>query len=401
MKLTEQQQNRIKRCVDNLIDEQTGMDKDQLFGFCTNLEKAGKLDETGHWGKDRAKFAEMIGLPVFKAGVYHDGKVTVTEADLDEIAANFTATADAFKRPVKLTHKDEKNDQNAAMGYIRKVYTAAVDGVKHLLADLSDVPDTLSKAIVDRRVLDRSIEMYPTFQGKRNVLRALAFLGDDVPEVKGLPDLKNYVYGENEPEHVTIFYSEAVPGGSGQGSTQSTDSINNGEKKPMETIKLTINGQVMEFADANAVKAHFTTGLVPASELETLKKRAADAEAENRKYAVKLAFAEFRKPNDKGKVIAPAVVDSAEKLATSLPVEVKFSEADGKEITGVEMLKGILKTFSETGLVDVTPDKTKASDPTVATADTELKTVFEENKASGIIRADMTFEQFKAAQGVK
>jgi hypothetical protein len=249
-------------------------------------------------------------------------------------------------------------------------------------------------------VLDRSIEMYPTFQGKRNVLRALAFLGDDVPEVKGLPDLKNYVYGENEPEHVTIFYSEAVPGGSGQGSTQSTDSINNGETQ-MNAIKLTIKGQVMEFADAEAVKAHFTTGLVPASELETLKKRAADAEAENRKNAVKLAFAEFRKPTDKGKVIAPAVVDSAEKLAASLPAEVKFSEADGKEITGVEMLKGILKTFSETGLVDVTPDKTKASDPTVATADTELKTVFEENKASGIIRADMTFEQFKAAQGVK
>ncbi len=400
MKLTEQQQNRIKRCVDNLIDEQTGMDKDQLFGFCTNLEKAGKLDESGHWGKGRAKFAEMIGLPVFKAGVYHDGKVTVTEADLDEMAANFEATADAFKRPVKLTHKDAANDQNAAMGYIRRVYTAAVNGVKHLLADLSDVPDTLSKAIVDRRVLDRSIEMYPTFQGKRNVLRALAFLGDDVPEVKGLPDLKNYVYGENEPEHVTIFYSEAVPGGTGNGS-QSTDSINNGEKKPMETIKLTINGQVMEFADANAVKAHFTTGLVPASELETLKKRAADAEAENRKNAVKLAFAEFRKPTDKGKVIAPAVVNAAEKLATSLPAEVKFSEADGKEITGIELLKGILKTFSETGLVDVTQDRTLASDPTTTNADTELKTVFEENKASGIIRADMTFEQFKAAQGVK
>lgn len=398
MKLTEAQQNRIKRCVDNLSDEQTGMDKDQLFGFCTNLEKSGKLDETGHWGKDSAKFAEMIGVPVFKAGKYHDGKVTVTDTDLDEMAANFDATADAFKRPIKLTHKDATNDQNAAMGFIRRVYTAGVNGVKHLLADLSDVPDTLAKAIIDRRILDRSIEMYPTFQGKRNVLRALAFLGDDVPEVKGLPDLKNYVYGENEPEHVTYIFTEATPGGNGLKS-QSTDS-NNNEDKRMDPIKLTINGEVKEFADGAAVKAFFQTGLVPASEMDGLKSKLAVVEKRDRENSVKLAFAEFRKPNDKGKVLAPAVVDAAEKLAMQLPVEVKFSEGD-KEITGIEYTAKLLKTFSETGLVDVRQDvagKDTTTDNKDTGKDAELKANFDEGKAAGIIRADMTFDQFKAAQ---
>jgi hypothetical protein len=338
------------------------------------------------------KFAEMVGLPIFKAGTYHDGTVTVTDADLDEMVTSYDATRLAFNRPIKITHKDKDNSQTAAMGIVTRLYTGAVNGVKHLLADITDMPDKLSKAIMDRRILDRSIEMYPQFQGFRNVLRAVAFLGDDIPEVKGLPDLKNYVYGETEPEHVTYIFTEAAPAGTGH----ETETINHEENATMETIKLTINGEVKEFADAKAVQSFFTSGLVPASEVDSLKSKLAEVQKRDRANSVKLAFAEFRKPNDKGKVLAPALIDAAEKLAMQLPAEVKFSEGDN-EVTGIEYLGNLLKTFAETGLTDV-QERAGADTTTTNNDGDELLKKFNEMQAEGWIAETVKFEDWKASQ---
>ncbi len=344
----------------------------------------------------KIEFAEIKGLPIFKAGKFHGGKVEVTDTDLDEMVASFDATKDAFNRPVKLSHQDTESERSAALGVIDRVFTASVNGIKHVMADLKDVPETMKKAIAERRILDRSIEMYPTFQGKRNVLRAIAFLGGDIPEVKGLPDLRSYVYGEGEePEHITIEFNEAAPGESGPSKNKSSETINN-EVTTMETIKLTIDGKVVEFADSTAVRAHFTSGLVPESDVAGLKKQLATAEAQNHENQVTQLFQEACQPLKNGRVIPPAVIDAAKKLALELPIDLKFSE-DGKEITGPEKVKNLLVMFAETGTVKVN-EQTNQSDVETPDKDAELLKTFEEMKDGGYIESDMKFEEWKPTQ---
>lgn len=357
------------------------------------------------------KAGEFKGLPIFSTGRWH-GK-DYDESDLDTMVDSFKATQGDFVRPLGLTHDDpEENKFRAALGGFATIYRAG----KQILADIKDVPAKLNQAMKDGRLLSGSVTLYPEYNGHKNVIRSFDLLGRDIPEVKGMGDLRSYVFVDNEPETVTIEFKATSQGDS---SNQNADGKPAGENKPkiltkgfgMEPIKFTDeSGQVLEFADNSALQKYISgqvdagkTGLVSASELQTFKEKAEKFEkmtlataAEKHALEIKTTFAEFRKPVN-GKLIPPAVIDGAEKLAIAFPSgdsTIKFSDGD-KEISALDKLTQILKSFHETGLVNF---EETGENPQGNPAGSVLKTDFSEAKKNGHIRSDMTFEEYQQAQ---
>lgn len=419
VKLTEQQQARVRKCVDLLIDEKTGMDKGQIYGFCTNLEKQGKLRADGHWGKTEMeeremidalkfeRFAEIKGLPIFQSGSFHGGKDNYTDADIDSMATEFDATRADFQRPVKLTHKDEQNEQSAALGIIDRVYSGIRNGAKTLFADITEIPDKLVQAIRDRRIIGHSVEIYPQYKGRRNVLRALAFLGDQVPEVKGLGDLKSYVYGSDE-QFITINFNESIAAASATGdnkaaasadsSTTKQNPINQQEAK-VEFCKLTMpDGSVRTFATEDEFKVYHNSqieaaksGTVPKAQFDALQAQVeSNAQAAHFAEIDNLITGLFVK-NDKGEALPPFVKDKLAPVLKSIPRTIQFGEA-GKEQHPAKAIVTIFAEIAKTGLVPLT-EQTKSSDEPNKPADlktweAEAKKLFAEGAAGdGITEA--------------
>ena len=349
---------------------------------------------------------EIKGLPIFAAGKWH-GK-DYTASDLDEMVNSYNATVGDFVRPIGLTHDDpEQNKFRAALGTIRRIYRAG----SKLLADVQDVPDKLNQAIKERRILGGSVTLYPEYKGKKNVLRSFDFLGRDIPEVKGLGDLRSYAFSDSEPEFETIEFKAADKSdgddnnATGEPGGEKLTDNNKTKGSNMDPIKFTDDkGVVHEFADGAALQSFITTqintakeGLVPESELQRFKEAAEQAARKEHEATIKTMFAEFRKPKD-GKVIPPAVVDGVESLAMALPfgeAVIQFKEGD-KDIDAVSKLKQILEGFRDTGLINF--KENGESDPDAPKTKT-LKQEFTEFKKAGYIRADMTFEEFQEAQG--
>lgn len=422
MKLTAEQQARIGKCVDLLIDEKTGMDKGQIYGFCTNLEKQGKLRADGHWGKTEMEerelidalkfesFAEIKGLPIFTAGSFHGGKDNYTDTDIDSMVSEFDATKADFKRPVKLTHKDSQNEQTASLGTIDRVYAGIRNGAKTLYADLADIPGKLVQAIKDRRILGHSVEIYPTYKGKRNVLRALAFLGDDVPEVKGLGDLKAYVYGSSDP-FITINFAESIAVASATGDDTAASSEDgshststNHKEAKVEFCKLTMpDGSVRTFATEDEFKVYHNSqieaaksGTVPKSQFDALQAQV-ETNAQTAYFAEidNLVSGLFVK-NDKGEALPPFVKDKLIPVLKSIPRTIQFGET-GKEQSPVKAIVSIFAEIAKTGLVPLTEQVKTSNDPTksadVVKLTNEAKKLFSEG---GAIEG-VTEEKFIAA----
>jgi len=112
-----------------------------------------------------------------------------TTAELDEIVATYDPAL--LKAPVKFDHQTAGGP---AQGWVERVER---QGTK-LVAWLGDVSEELKQAVSAGRYRNRSVELYvpgnnePAFKGKP-YLRALAFLGADVPASKGLAPIANFV----------------------------------------------------------------------------------------------------------------------------------------------------------------------------------------------------------------
>lgn len=392
MKLTEQAQARIRRCVDNLIDEKTGMSKGQIYGYCTNLEKAGKLDDSGHWAKEMTEaemiealqfvpFAEIKGLPVFRAGSYHGGKDTYSDADIDAMPEAFEATREAFKRPVKLTHKGKENP--LAFGTIDRAYTAIHNGAKTLMLDLANVPQQFADWMKAGRLLGHSVELYKQFQGKANVLRGIAFLGSDIPEVKGLTDdLSAYVAMESEPDHITIEFTadsqehshedtEAAPVGDGS-------NVNSNQRKESSRVE-----NFKQFATKEEYDAHVAAlkaDLVPKSELDALKQRQEQSEQASYFAEIDTKVAGLIKPNEHGKSLPVFVRDKLAPVLKTIPRTSQFGEA-GKEVPVIDAIVSIFAEVSKVGLADYRETTgTSGSDHADTSKEAELRKEFRESK---------------------
>lgn len=149
------------------------------------------------------EYAELKDVEIFAAGTYYfpqeDGteeSITYSDADVEEIAKNTNALIDADKHspPGKLGH-DGAQAFAAASGLPAIGWATNLRAVKgKLVADFTDVPKLAYKALKSKLYKKISSEIYHAeatakhFGGlvKGLSLRAVAFLGADVPKVKGL-----------------------------------------------------------------------------------------------------------------------------------------------------------------------------------------------------------------------
>jgi len=152
-------------------------------------------------GKKKKKMAEdsvvnMTGIPIFKSGVWKDNLVFDIDT-LDEIIKNTNAliVAGTIEPPVKLGHNEEQtllqSDGYPAAGYVTQVYRIG----NQIFADVKDMPKKIADLIEKRAYSKISAELYQNFKHPETqenlgyVLRAIAFLGADIPEVKGIGDI--------------------------------------------------------------------------------------------------------------------------------------------------------------------------------------------------------------------
>jgi hypothetical protein len=200
-------------------------------GFWINLAEvdqflspgAGDVHVNNPTGDDDKKNRDTFSIssiPIFKAGV-HKGEGYSIE-DLDEIVKNTSMLIKmkAFE-PVlsydpalfpkakndpagKLGHNEGQGllqqDGWPAAGYISNVYREG----NYLFVDMYDIPKVVYELIEKGAYKGRSAEIYKNFQNPETkedmgkVLRAVAFLGMDIPEVKGLGDILALYHSEKK-----------------------------------------------------------------------------------------------------------------------------------------------------------------------------------------------------------
>lgn len=143
---------------------------------------------------DVDKFEDITGMDLFKPGK-HNGDIH-RDKIIDDMVANFSKLDGQIRPKLKITHKEsqEKLAGLASYGDVKKIYSKIVNGIKHLFADIVNVPKEVIAFIKDRRFPERSIEIYPNIEvdgtNFKNVLRNISLLGHEPPAVKGLAPVK-------------------------------------------------------------------------------------------------------------------------------------------------------------------------------------------------------------------
>jgi hypothetical protein len=133
-------------------------------------------------------------MEIFRVGTHNGDEYTAK--DLEEIAANFQKLKDEVRPKLKITHREgqEALAGLASYGDVTEVFTKDVEGEKRLFAKVANVPKQVLEWIKGRRFPERSIEIYPEFKLGvdekspiyRNVLKAIALLGSEMPAVTGM-----------------------------------------------------------------------------------------------------------------------------------------------------------------------------------------------------------------------
>lgn len=140
--------------------------------------------------KDLIKFSDdQVEVAIFAPGNHHGGAAPYSPADLQEIADTYTPGL--HEAPNVIGHAEERKSSDPAYGYASELFVR--DGL--LWARLKQVPEQFREWVRQGFWKKRSIEVYTDFKGTgKKYLRAIAWLGAEPPEVKGLPDV---VFAEN------------------------------------------------------------------------------------------------------------------------------------------------------------------------------------------------------------
>lgn len=171
----------------------------------------------------RTKFADLKGVEVFAVNAHRGRSYTVQ--DLDDIVRNFYLVEQRpelkFRPPVVLNslalgHEDEQPGLlspeacaklgiplNSGVPKIGRVSRLWRRGNK-LLADFTDVPEAVAR-LIDARAYDGvSAEIYPRppkgLPGSGRMLRRVALMGGEIPELKNLAELPYAQYYDAHAE---------------------------------------------------------------------------------------------------------------------------------------------------------------------------------------------------------
>lgn len=138
---------------------------------------------------------DIANVEILRTGVWNGKRFT--NADLDELAANFTRVG--FHPPVKLGHSDKPDDP--AYGWVSSLRRVR----DRLLAGFVSVPEELMRQIKEKRYNSVSVEIFDNLVRNgvtyKLVLKAVAVLGAAIPAVSGLKPLSECFSGfaGNEP----------------------------------------------------------------------------------------------------------------------------------------------------------------------------------------------------------
>jgi hypothetical protein len=146
---------------------------------------------------------ELNHVEIFATGTWHpsSGKVTITEEDLDDMVQSFTelGSIPGFTPVLKLGHADAQKwfgqkGGSPALGFVSKIWREG----RKILANFSNVPDSIVDLISKRRYNSVSVEIFPRYEHEgrtlKNVLFAVALLGAELPAVKGLKELASSLF---------------------------------------------------------------------------------------------------------------------------------------------------------------------------------------------------------------
>ena len=296
----------------------------------------------------------LTNLEIFATGTHRaqTGTLTVTDTDLDQIVEAFDALQGSnIVRPhLKLGHTDAQKwfgqkDGIPSLGWITKVWRQG----RKLMANVSDVPDSLIEMIKSRRFHNVSAEVYwdaPIEHDGRQfarVLSAVALLGVEMPAVKDLAGLAE-----------ALFQAGPIHQFSDGSAIELTTDEGNPMPEPKGDAPVAIYTQeqhesLVEAAVAKAVKdaeAKFADeGAGLKKELEVANQRADQAEAEISRVKAEAAQQQATTLVDtaikEGRLL-PKQRDFALAALTSTGTKVKFGEK-GEEKSMPELFKDFLE----------------------------------------------------------
>lgn len=229
-----------------------------------------------------ADLSTIEPVEVFAVGVHptDDGPREYSDADLDQIVANFARLSDPEKsarvilEPTIVLGHEEDGDENKfwadlstgvpSVGVVTKLWR---EGPK-LLAQFSDVIPEVQDAIRKKMYRKVSSEIYDNFedqgQGYGLAIRRVALLGGEIPQVKQLSDILAHVKMSERKGKITrvTFFSEKFCEGCGGTCGQKDKQQNFQEAESMD------RSQMLEALQAMGVDTSVIDDQTPDAVLE-------------------------------------------------------------------------------------------------------------------------------------
>lgn len=284
---------------------------------------------------------EIKGVEIFKTGIWHNDEYTVK--DLDNIVESFNEKG--FEAPVKLGHNNEQEkDGQPSFGWIGRVFR---EGNK-LLADLTDVPKRLGEAIQNKQYRQVSSEIIWNFkEGMPRVLRAVALLGADIPEVKGLAPLDRAEIAFGEKVDCRIYEMDLEDKKKEGMEEDDEDELEKKEKRKKEELKQDKEKKEMSDKKVESLETEVKE-FKDKSEAETT--RADKAEAKLLTIEAEAKTSKIKAFMDKGKEdgrILPRFEGKLKSLMESASDSTvcKFSD-DGKDVE-LNQIETIMALFTD------------------------------------------------------
>lgn len=274
-------------------------------------------------------------VPIFSVGVWN-GR-TFHKEDLMGMVNSYYKLKAAFpgwKPRLKITHDEEVSRKllsTASAGYLANLEIVG----DYLLADFLNVPDGLRPLIEGGAYTRRSVEISTYWEHKgevfKNVIRACAFLGSEMPAVGSLQDISKVFGFSDEKEIETIDYSQDANNEvkcyyQDSSSNEPVSDSENGENK-MEISEEKYQADIAKASAEAAKKA-----------LEDFKKQEAE---------------EFAQKNEADSASKKAAqLKEAKELFDKLAIEKKITPAQAQTFTAaatgdnLDELKKIAESFS-------------------------------------------------------
>ena len=148
---------------------------------------------------------EIKGIDIFREGTWHG--VRYGKPEIDQLINAFDELREQYKFPVTYLHFSPD-----AQGWIIRIYKKTIAGISHLFADCM-VNEEIVQGIKNGQILSRSIEILTGFKNKLTdkilplVLKTIAFLGAEMPEVAGLAEITLAAQGLTS---IIIEYTEGI-----------------------------------------------------------------------------------------------------------------------------------------------------------------------------------------------